>query len=197
MTVNTRVVQLFLEQEDRAYVPLENELRLQILPDFSFLPQCQKHHFAAFIQDSSVLVVWDDQPTHILSRIKEIEGQLMSMIWNDSAESDERLSPGSGGSWKRQADIQIQDVNGTAVEDNNKTSEGPRKIVFIQSILTAITLILIIAAIGTGFRRMMIEVKVDHYYLRLALLIVVPLQVWLALVKKSYFDSTSLSLTNG
>ena len=197
MTVNTRVVQLFLRREDRAYVPLENGLRLQILPNFSFLPQCQKHHFAAFIQDSSVLVVWDDQPTHILGHIKEIEGQLMSMIWNDSAENDERLSPGPGGDSKRQADIQIQDVNGDAVEGNDKTSEGPRKIVFIQSLLTAITLILIIAAIGTGVRRMMIEVKVDHNYLRLALLIVVPLQVWLALVKKFYPNSTSLSLTNG
>ena len=182
MTVNTKVVQLFLRQEDRAYVPLQEGLRLQILPDVSFLPQCQKHHFAAFIQDSAVLVVWDDQPTHILSRVKDIEDQLMGMIWNYSAENGEKLSPGPTDASKRETIGPAQEVKDSAVALSQKILEEPRKTLFIQSIITAITLILIIAAIGTGVRRMMIEVKVDHNYLRLALLIVAPLQIWLALV---------------
>jgi hypothetical protein len=184
MTVNTRVVQLFLRQEDRAYVPLENGLRLQILPDVSFLPQCQKHHFAAFIQDSAVLVVWDDQPTHILSRVKDIEDQLMSMIWNDFAYDDGRLVQGPSGKLARQNMDHIPEVDVEAGEHNEKMLEEPRKTVLVQSILAAITLILVIAAIGTGVRRMMIEVKVDHNYLRLALLVVAPLQIWLALVSQ-------------
>lgn len=174
MTVNTRVIQLFLRQEGRAYVPLENGLRLQTLPDFSFLPQCQKHHFAAFIQDPAVLVVWDDQPTHILSRVKNIEDQLMSMIWNDSAEVDGILN--------RQTSVHIQDINNDADGHDEKMLEKPRRTVFLQSVLTAITLILVIIAIGNGLRRMIIEVKVDHNYFRLALLVVAPLQIWLALV---------------
>ena len=182
MTVSTRVVQLFLRQEGRAYVPLENGLRLQTLPDFSFLPQCQKHHFAAFIQDPAMLVVWDDQPTHILSRVKNIEEQLMSMIWNDSAEADGILSPSPRNISNRQTSVHIQDVNNDADGHNEKMLEKPRRIVFLQSVLTAITLILVITAIGNGLRRMIIEVKVDHNYFRLALLVVAPLQIWLALV---------------
>jgi hypothetical protein len=185
MTVNTRVVQLFLRQEDRVYVPLENGLRLQILPDVSFLPQSQKHHFAAFIQDSAVLVVWDDQPTHILSRVKDIEDQLMGMIWNDSAEDDERLSPDPSGKSKRQISFHNPEALNEICEHNEKTiSEEPRNTVLIQSILAAITLMLIVAAIGTGVRRMMVEVKVDYNYLRLALLVAAPLQIWLALVRQ-------------
>ena len=194
MTVNTRVVQLFLRREDRAYVPLDNGLRLQILPDVSFLPQCQKHHFAAFIQDSAVLLVWDDQPTHILNRIKDIESQLMSLIWNNTDENDERPGPGASVESKQQVTNHIQGVKGSTIKKDCGLSEGPRRLVFIQSILTALTLILITAAIGSGVRRMMIEVKVDHNYLRLALLIVVPLQVWLALVRNPSSDSAHLPL---
>jgi hypothetical protein len=182
VTVNTRVVQLFLRQEGRAYVPLENGLRLQTLPDFSFLPQCQKHHFAAFIQDPAMLVVWDDQPTHILSRIKNIEDQLMSMIWNDSTEADGRQSPSPRNISNRQTNVHTHNVNNDADEHNEKMLEKPRRTVFVQSVLTAITLILVITAIGNGLRRMTIEVKVDHNYFRLALLVVAPLQIWLALV---------------
>jgi hypothetical protein len=182
MTVNTRVIQLFLRQEGRAYVPLENGLRLQTLPDFSFLPQCQKHHFAAFIQAPAVLVVWDDQPTHILSRIKNIEDQLMSMIWNDSTEVDGILSTGPRNISNRQTSVHIQEANNDADGHDEKMLENPRRTVFLQSVLTAITLILVIIAIGNGLRRMVIEVKVDHSYFRLALLVVAPLQIWLALV---------------
>jgi hypothetical protein len=182
MTINTRMVQLLLRQENSAYVPLENGLRLQILPDFSFLPQCQKHHFAAFIQKSAILLVWDDQPTHILSRVKDIEDQLMNMIWNHSAEDDQKFSPGFSDKGTRQTGGHIQEVKDVDGKDNEKMSEEPRKIVLIQSILTAITLTLIIAAVGTGVRRMMVEVKVDNNYLRLLLLLVAPLQIWLALV---------------
>lgn len=184
MTVNTKVMQLLLRQENRLYIPLQNGLRLQILPNVSFLPECQKHHFAAFIQDTATLVVWDDQPTHILIRAKGIEDQLMSVIWNDSAEDGEKLSPGLNGKSTRETNFHHPDAPVDVGEHNERLSEAPRKTVLVQPILTAITLLLIVAAIGTGVRRMMIEVKVDHSYLRVALLVVAPLQIWLALVSQ-------------
>ena len=66
MTVNTRVIKLFLHSNDKAYVPLKGGLRLQVLPDISYLPRCQKHQFAAFIADRGLLIVWDDEPRHLL-----------------------------------------------------------------------------------------------------------------------------------
>lgn len=184
MTISTSVVQLFLQQENRLYVPLENGLRLQILPDISFLPECQKHHFAAFIQDTANLVVWDDQPTHILTRAKDIEDQLMSVIWNDSAKDAEMLSSGPSGKSTKQTYFHHTHAPVDVGGHNDILSGAPRKTVLVQPILTAMTLLLIVAAIGTGVRRMMIEVKVDHSQLRLALLLVAPLQIWLALVSQ-------------
>lgn len=51
MTINTRVIRLFLERHRASYVPLGDGLRLQVLPSIEHLPRCQKHHFGAFIKD--------------------------------------------------------------------------------------------------------------------------------------------------
>ncbi len=182
MTVNTRVIQLFLRQEDdQAYVPIDNGLRLQILPNITFLPQCQKHHFAAFIQDSALLVVWDDNPTEILSRVKSIENQLMNLVWNPNSE-EEAGSNSDSKTPKLGANVRVREMTGNPDELDAKMAQPRRRNVFVQSVLTAITLILVVAAIGNGVRRMMVEVKVDQNFLRLALLVVAPLQIWLALV---------------
>lgn len=60
--------------------------------------------------------------------------------------------------------------------------DKPRKIVLIQASITAATLAMIIAAIGGGFRRVAVEIMIDHTCLRLALIVVVPIQIWLGLV---------------
>ena len=62
-------------------------------------------------------------------------------------------------------------------------TEKPRRIVLIQPILTGITLFLIIAALGSGWRELVVELVVDKSWLRLAFLLVVPLQIWLGLVR--------------
>ena len=92
MTVNTRVIKLFLKRQDISSVPFSDGLEIQILPNISYLPNCQKHHFAAFVQDAGMLIVWDDEPKHLLVRAKHIENSLMAMIWNasDDAGYDEK-----------------------------------------------------------------------------------------------------------
>ena len=64
-----------------AYVPLSGGLMVQILSDVTKLPSCQKHHYAAFIQESALLVVWDDEPKQLLSRAEKFEKALMQMVW--------------------------------------------------------------------------------------------------------------------
>lgn len=64
--------------------------------------------------------------------------------------------------------------------------EKPRPIILTQAIMTGITLILVVGAMGSGWRQMAIEIAADQSYIRLALLVVVPIQVWLALVSSSY-----------
>jgi cellulose synthase/poly-beta-1,6-N-acetylglucosamine synthase-like glycosyltransferase len=177
MTVTTAVVKLFLQDESLTHMPLESGLRLQILPNISALPDCQKHQFAAFIRMSNLLVVWDDDPNQILKRVQSIEDQLIGMIWEQEV-GDEDAVP--------QALCAIPSTLTLAHAGDQTTSDvfenlPPRRIVLIQPLLTAITLILLIAAIGSGWREVAIELKVDQHWTRLAFIAVVPLQCWLAL----------------
>ncbi|KAI1609612.1 glycosyl transferase family group 2-domain-containing protein [Exophiala viscosa] len=177
MTVNTAIIKLFLHDNSLKYVPLESGLRLQILPSISYLPECQKHHFAAFIQDYKILVVWDDDPNHLLQRVQNIEEQLISMVWKEQADDDESAPP-----YTSAMPSTVNLNSGEGEQDVENTTVLPhRRIVLIQPILTAITLILLISAISTGWRAMAIEIKVDKNWLRLAFLLVVPLQCWLGL----------------
>ena len=179
MTVNTRVIKVFLRDPNLAYVPLADGLRLQILPNITYLPSCQKHHFAAFIQDSAILVVWDDEPKHLLVRAKRIEEQLMAVIWKpEHALFDEKTNK------TQSVLISETPFNGSenGIVDGEEQKEKPRKLVLIQAVLCALTLTLLIAAIGSGWRQIAIEVAVDKQMLRLAFAAVVPFQCWLALV---------------
>ncbi|WPH01751.1 Hypothetical protein R9X50_00460300 [Acrodontium crateriforme] len=171
MTVNTRVIKLFLHKNDRPYVPLRNGLRLQVLPDMSYLPRCQKHQFAAFIADRGILVVWDDEPRHLLDRAQKIEKSLMEMIWDEgNDESDE----------KKEGDVVVNEVNSEGDVEMG-TVEPPRPIVLWLPFLSACTLCLTIFTIGLGWRYIAVEVFLDHNYMRMAFIFAAIPQMWLAL----------------
>jgi len=172
MTVNTRVIKLFLHSNDKAYVPLKGGLRLQVLPDISYLPRCQKHQFAAFIADRGLLIVWDDEPKHLLERASKIEKALMEMIW-DGGEEEENEK-------KENGSVMVREV-GSEDDVELGTVEKPRSIVFLMPITSAFTLGLTVFAVGGGWSRIAFETYVDGTYLRMAFALVIPLQIWLAL----------------
>ncbi|KAJ9611401.1 hypothetical protein H2200_004585 [Cladophialophora chaetospira] len=177
MTVNTGVVKLFLQDESLTHMPLDSGLRLQILPNVSALPDCQKHQFAAFVRTNNLLIVWDDDPNHILKRVQSIEDQLISMVWKEEFDDNESAPPALS------AVPSTLNLNPNGDETLSQSPEAlpPRRIVLIQPILTAITLFLIIAAFGTGFRGVAIELKIDRNWVSLAFIAVVPFQCWLGL----------------
>jgi hypothetical protein len=181
MTVNTRVIRLFLTRQDLPYVPLQDGLRLQILPNVSFLPRCQKHHFAAFIQDTSLLIVWDDQPKNLFARAQKIEDQLMAMIWDVDAEGDE--NPANGGA------VAATAVNADGEVVMREDIEPLRRIMLTQPLTCAATLVILVVALGTGWRVIAQEIAIDSTYLRIALVIVAPAQMWFALVSRSTHPS--------
>ncbi|KAL2415455.1 hypothetical protein ABEF91_005785 [Exophiala dermatitidis] len=178
MTVNTNIVKLLLRNPGSSFLPLDSGLRLQILPSICYLADCQKHHFAAFIQDYAYLIVWDDDPNHLIQRVQDIEDQLISIVWKEEASDDvDSTLPATS--------AMPSTVNLGAGEDfldsEGIVTPAPRRVVLIQSFLTAITLILLVSAIGSGWREIAIELKVDKSWIRLAFILVVPLQCWLAL----------------
>ena len=155
-----------------AYVPLQEGLHLQILPSIDKLPACRKHHFAAFLQDTSLLVVWDDNPRNLLKRARDLESRLMKMLW-DEEEGEKKEAV--------QATVREVDSEGN-VEYDVESVTKPRKLVLTQAILTGLTLMLLTSAIGSGWRNIVQEIFIDGSMIRVGFAAIVPLQVWLALV---------------
>ncbi|KAI5236437.1 hypothetical protein E4T43_08620 [Aureobasidium subglaciale] len=175
MTVNTRVIKLFLHGNDRSFIPLKSGLRLQVLPDMSYLPRCAKHQFAAFIADRGILVVWDDDPRHLIKRAEQIEQALMKMIWREEGEEEEEVVSEK----EKTADINIDEVGMDSVEAG--AYEKPRRIVLTQAICNAVTLCMLIAVMGTGWRKVALEIGLDGSYIRIAFVLCIIPQAWLSL----------------
>ena len=174
MTVNSRVIKTFLQwSPDAVDVPLMNGLRIQILPTIDDLPRARKHQFAAFIASDALLVVWDDEPLHLVQRAKSIESELMELVWK-TGEPEEA----EGGEAKKSAyvtEVAIDEESGEIIPEKRPTH-------LLNTILVSLTLVLIVTVLGAGFREIAIEVAVDHNMIRLAFLALTPVQVFFTLV---------------
>lgn len=170
MTVNTRVIRILLNSNRHPWVEVRGGLRIQVLPNISYLARCQKHQSAAFIADRGFLVVWDDDPKKIMSRVEKLETLLMKTIW-----SGESAYP-----TEDEKEVVATDLYDVDLEDPE--SEKPRNIVLIQPILCACTIILCMAALGGGWRQVAIELHIDRGWVRIAFALCYLPQAWLALV---------------
>lgn len=174
MTVKTNVIETFLRTSTLPYVPFADGLRIQVLPYTSCLSRCKKHQMAAFIRESGLLVVWHDDPEKIISSAELIEQQLVQILWkNQVALSEKELTSAEPSIYTRDGDDTLSD------DDVLKARDPPRKTMLYQPILMGFTAALSIFCIGVGWRQIAIEVKVDSSMARLALLAVVPAQIWL------------------
>lgn len=175
MTLNTRVIRIVLQANDMPYIEIERGLRIQVLPDLACLPRCQKHQYAAFIANKGTLVIWDDDPRNIIARVERLQTLLMKMIWrNESAypQESEKKAP--------QVEVAVTEVDSRL---ESCAPEKPRRVLLYQSVLVAITLALVIAALGTGFRQVALEIAVDSNMIRIAFILCLLPQIWLALVR--------------
>lgn len=171
MTVNTRIVNVILKARRTAsdYIPLPDGLRLQVLPSMTDLPRCQKHHFAAFIQDAGILVVWEDEPQKLLPRAEIIERQLMRMIWGTGNQEDDEDE-------KNQVEVNVSAVDLEASLDGEI-----RKTKLTSAMIVGLTMALSVTCVGVGLRNIVYELSVDGSYVRLALLAVIPVQIFVSL----------------
>ena len=169
MTVNSRVIKTFLQwSPDAVDVPLLNGLRIQILPTIEDLPRARKHQFAAFVASEALLVVWDDEALHLVQRAKAIESELMELVWKSGEPEDEE---------KRDAHVGVIEID----EESGEIIPEKRGLHLQNTVLVALTIILIMTTLGAGFRQVAIEVDVDQDYIRLALLALTPVQVFFTL----------------
>jgi hypothetical protein len=193
LTVNSRIIKLFLEHHNSNYVPLSTNLRLQVLPSISHLPTCQKHHFGAFIQDQSLLVVWDDEPKSLLERAGNIERSLMKVIWHYDDE-EETPSDSKDAPVVTIANVGNGEVTSGELEESTMVQDRPT--LLINSIVVGLTLTLLTAALGAGWRNLAQEFSIDGSFMRLALVAATPVQVFVGLVSHLYERSFEALLTN-
>jgi hypothetical protein len=194
MTLNTRVIRILLRANTLPFVEIQEGLRIQVLPNITYLPNCQKHQFAAFIADSGMLLVWDDEPKKILARAEKLETAILKMIWGNESAYPEEAPPE-----KKEAYVETDEVNG----DLEAAAAKPRKMVLIQPVLTAFTLCFAITALGAGYRNIALEIATDNNYMRVLFILSFLPQFWLSLVRimlarvyahRSHFPSSSSNL---
>lgn len=181
LTVGTKVIKLFLLNCSSNSIPLSTGLRIQVLPDMSYLPRCQKHQFAAFIADAGLLVVWDDDARQLLHRATKIEEELLDMVWQDGSAYNSGI-----GNKSNMMSIYATEVDSDMASELEANTDTARPLVLWQPISVCLTLICLLAATGSGCRAVAIEIYIDHNWNRLAFAFVWPLQVWLSLVRLLY-----------
>jgi hypothetical protein len=179
MTVNTRVLQLFMHaRPDEHYIQIHASLRLQVIPNIESLPHCQRHQSAAFIASNSTLLVWEDEPTRLLERAEYIQDALMKMSWKSDDQEGENEEKGDG----KRPFVEIEEYAQATEEEEAAENEKPRELVLWQTIYTGLTIVLITAALGSGWRLIAIEHVQEPKWIRLAFIAALPAQIWLSLV---------------
>jgi hypothetical protein len=169
MTVNSRVIKTFLQwSPDAVDVPLLNGLRIQILPTIEDLPRARKHQFAAFVASEALLVVWDDEALHLVQRAKAIESELMELVWKTGETEEED---------KKESNVGVYEID----EESGEIIPEKRGLHLQNTVLVALTLMLIMTTLGAGARQLAIETDSDGTFIRLALLALTPVQIFFTL----------------
>lgn len=173
--MNSDIIKPFLQHSTNATdVPLPNSLRIQVLPNVDDLVNARKNHFAAFVAAEHLLVVWDDEPLNIIPRAKAIEKELMTLVWRKDESEDGEEEDATAKKVPPVVDTHIDEETGEYV------SKRPTNIQ--NSVLVAITLMIIMIMLGAGFREIAIEIAVDRGWQRLAFLSMTPVQIFFTLV---------------
>lgn len=180
MTLRNEVISIVLRTNQKNYIPLSNNLRCQVLPSISFLPMCQKHHFAAFIADREELIVWDDDAQNVLSRAQTIMADLMKEMWNSR--------PTSSSSFMETKTISVTEheisdsSSGEQDLETGPLQEEYRPIFLQQAVVNSLALALMLGTLGVGLNKMTTEVYVTQNYVSLALLLTIPYTFLMGLV---------------
>jgi len=169
------VVQTFLQYNaESGDIPLGNGLRVQILPSFEFLPRARKHQYAAVCAAEGLLVVWDDDANNIILRASDIIDELTRLIWDGSSMKDESddIDEKKG---PYVTETEYDDETGMPVPESRPTH-------IQNAVMVGLTLVLVMLMLGAGFRQVALEIAVDSNYLRLAFILMTPVQIFFSLV---------------
>src|SRR5450755_2589710 len=156
MTVNSTVIKSYLQGlPDSIDIPLMNGLRVQVVPTIEDLATARTHQFAACVASEALLVVWDDEAMNVVQRAKQIEWELMQLLWTSDTYSTKDAS-------KSNLTVEEKELDPDA--DPEEAAPEKRPTVFINTVLVSISLCAIITTLGLGFREILIEIMVEKGY---------------------------------
>ena len=171
MTVNSRSIQSVLAfSAGVSDIPLQNGLRMQVIPTMADLPTARSAQCGAFIADSGLLVVWDDEPSNLISRAADIEDQTTQIIWKMSDHDEEDFQSIM---YNKEATMMDNEAQAVAPEE--------RPTHLMNTVLVALCLIIVIVLLGLAARSLATEISADKGYYRLAFLALVPIQIFFTL----------------
>ncbi|KAK3345106.1 glycosyl transferase family group 2-domain-containing protein [Neurospora tetraspora] len=148
MTVNSRVIKTFLQWSPEAIeVPLNDGLRIQILPTVDDLLRARKH------------------------QAKHIESALMQLVWKDGNEVDDE---------EESAPPMVERIVEVDAESGEPKREK-RPVHLLNTYLVSITLLIVTVSLRSAWRQLAIEVMVDGDFVRLALVVLAPVQIFFTL----------------
>jgi hypothetical protein len=184
ITLKSKIVEAFFKLDnDTGKVQLRSGLQIQMFPSIRQLKIAQKHQCAAFIQDGSYLLVWDDDPNKLIERAADLERQLVEISWRTAT-----------GVYPKGEQRQTS-VVATREELLEAGMADDRKPTYINSYICALTLCLSFLIIGLGLKTLVKETIVDMGYARLATLAFIPVQFFMSLVRARHYTCFLLILT--
>jgi hypothetical protein len=185
MTVSSGVIEPFLNWNlDAADVPLLNGLRIQIVPTFEDLYRARRHQYAAFIAAEALLVVWDDEPTHLLQRARTIEAGLLDFVWKAANDKDDQTEKGVPGSNSSEFELD---------EETGLMGSKDRPILLYNCFLVACSLCLLTVLIGLGYVKIADELAELHKWTSLVFIIMTPVNAFLTLVCQNSFSKCTVT----
>ena len=131
----------------------------------------------ALVREPPMMLVWADDVEGCIARAELIQSQILQPFIAGMLNGYEKLPD------ECVDEVPFEDgpENDNWIEEN--VPEPPRRPYLIQSGQVALTLMLIIVCLAAGWRNLVIDIMTDHNYMRLAFLLVVGIQAWLALVR--------------
>lgn len=163
MTVHSPAIAAYLEGIPHSVdIPLMNGLSIQLIPTVEDLAKARVYQFAACIASKSMLVVWDDDAVNMLARAKSIEFELMQLLWSSDLDNTTRTAK-----LDKKNDLYFNEKEMSCDHDSYMEENGepsPRPTMFICTILVSLSLLLLIAILGLGFRELLIEIVIERGY---------------------------------
>jgi len=127
---------------------------------------------------AALLVVWDDESMHLVTRAANIDQKLENLEWTGVDLQGKSAYVGDKG----RSQINVKEID----PENGEVMPQHRPTHLMNTVLVALTLILVVTVLGAGYRELVIEIASDKGWIRLAFMALTPIQVFVTLVSSPF-----------